>query len=374
MVEDDKWRFYDDCQISSLTRSFRKINEDDDQVGDAKDIEVDTNHTMVRKIDEISYEDGISTKNVNITPPLSPTSYFWPSPPPPPPPPPRRRHYSSIPTKKKTNQTFETIGYGRYKWNDNRSEVRKPKSKMKFIPSPPPPPPPPPPRLPPVVVAHYRESKNSEKKRGGVTITKDFFSSFYHQSKNKGKHKRKSYENLEDLIEPSKVSSIHRSKSTPEFPPQNSIFHTIFPKKVKPKVKLPPPPKKPPTKTVIDDDDDNKIGLGGAGSPWRQIPLPPPPPPPPFKMKPWRFPREGDFVKIKKNNSSSYSDGYCTSEGESSSSPALLFSASPDVNIKADDFIAKFRAKLNLEKSDSINPKQGSGGRSRLRAWRTDSI
>ncbi|KAK9755980.1 hypothetical protein RND81_01G064500 [Saponaria officinalis] len=303
---------------------------------------------------------------MNILPPPSPSSYFWPSPsppPPPPPPPPSRRGQSK--PKKEINQTFETIGYGRYRWNNNSLSTRQEhKSKIQ----PPPAPPAPPQRLKPVVASQYFECKRdtSVKKMKGVNVTKDFFTSFYNQSKRKRKHhKRRSYENLE-FIEPPPKTSIHRSMSTPEFPPPSppppppppppphSVFHTIFSKKPKTKKKIHSIPTT--TRTT-------------------QPPPPPPPPPPPFKLKPWKFTIKGDYAKIESNNNSPRS-GYSASEDESISpnsaktnqipkSP-LLFCQSPDVNMKADDFIAKFRAKLTLEKSDSINLKHGYGP-SRLR-------
>lgn len=90
----------------------------------------------------------------------------------------------------------------------------------------------------------------------------------------------------------------------------------------------------------------------------------PPPPPPPFKMSTWKFVMHGDYVQIDSNNNSPRS-GYSASEDEDSSpsnqKPSNLFCPSPDVNTKADDFIARFRAKLTLDKVNSIKRSQGTG-------------
>ncbi|MBA0781072.1 hypothetical protein Gotri_002030, partial [Gossypium trilobum] len=87
----------------------------------------------------------------------------------------------------------------------------------------------------------------------------------------------------------------------------------------------------------------------------RSSKIPPPPPPPPFKLRPWKFEVQGDFVRIKSINSADSDD---PSSGEASPSDVkrmgemegedsrggALFCPSPDVNTKADHFIARFRA------------------------------
>ena len=111
------------------------------------------------------------------------------------------------------------------------------------------------------------------------------------------------------------------------------------------------------------------------------IPIPPPPPPPPFKMPEWKFVRHGDFVRIKSDNSSrsespdlddseesgsketspmARSGGVAAMEG--GESPAHTFCPSPDVNTKADTFIARFRAGLRLEKVNSANGRKSTLG------------
>ncbi|PPD98529.1 hypothetical protein GOBAR_DD04438 [Gossypium barbadense] len=101
-------------------------------------------------------------------------------------------------------------------------------------------------------------------------------------------------------------------------------------------------------------------------------PVPPPPPPPPFKLRPWKFEVQGDFVRIKSINSADSDD---PSSGEASPSDVkrmgemegedsrggALFCPSPDVNTKADHFIARFRAGLTLEKINSVRARSNLG-------------
>ncbi|KAJ0007698.1 hypothetical protein Pint_28999 [Pistacia integerrima] len=77
-------------------------------------------------------------------------------------------------------------------------------------------------------------------------------------------------------------------------------------------------------------------------------------------MPVWKFEEvEGDFVRLKSNNDSDFDEA----NAEESSSPpeaadfatsSPLFCPSPDVDTKADNFIARFRAGLHLEKMNSI--------------------
>lgn len=300
--------------------------------------------------------------------PLSQINYLWPppSPPPPPPPPPPPaplRTYSSILSKKKHE-------------NKNSPPKRESRSQVQ-IKMPPPPPPPPPPRTPPRLRTKVGQSSEDkrDKKGGGIVIR-----TLGRLPRRKRKQTRRSYENLSEFIEPPKVS-IHRSKSTPEFPPSSppkpipaqplsppphSIFQNLFSKKGKSKKKVhtlshsaPPAPPPPPDSRV----NQNR----GNGSESPLIPIPPPPPPPSFKMPPWRYVMQGDYVRLESNNNSPRS-GYSPSEDEDSSpnnqkpsTKSSLFCPSPDVNTKADDFIARFRAKLILEKLNSSKQNQGTG-------------
>lgn len=89
--------------------------------------------------------------------------------------------------------------------------------------------------------------------------------------------------------------------------------------------------------------------------------IPPPPPMPPFKMPDWKFPVEGDYVRVE----STLSSGSGSPDGDESQSPSSAvaspaFCPSPDVDTKADTFIARFRAGLKLEKMHSFNANQSS--------------
>ncbi|XP_021716648.1 ras-associated and pleckstrin homology domains-containing protein 1-like [Chenopodium quinoa] len=328
--------------------------------------------------------------------PISPNNYFWPPPsppPPPPPPPPLPRTYSTISAIKKHENRRNSQA--------NRRHI----SKVQILEQPPPPPPPPPPPLRPII-GQFSEDIIRDKKKGIVIRTLNRL------PRRKRKQARRSYENLTEIIQPPKTS-IHRSKSTPEFPPPSppppppppppshpSMFHNIFSKKGKTKRQIystsvpppapPPPPARPlqqqyqsldsarplpktrttpsttrrtvpPAKTDSFSSIDKDIG-NGSESPL--IPIPPPPPPPPFKMSAWRFVTQGGYVKIESNNNSPRS-GYSASEDDDSSpsnkQTSNVFCPSPDVDTKADDFIARFRAKLTLDKMNSIKRNHGTG-------------
>lgn len=98
------------------------------------------------------------------------------------------------------------------------------------------------------------------------------------------------------------------------------------------------------------------------------IPIPPPPPPPPFKIREVKFEARGDFVRIRSAHSSRCSspeldDVELPSTRESPSamdggnSGGSVFCPSPDVNMKADTFIARLRDEWRLEKMNSIREK-----------------
>lgn len=87
-------------------------------------------------------------------------------------------------------------------------------------------------------------------------------------------------------------------------------------------------------------------------------------------MPGWKFVVQGDYVRIKSNNSSRSGSPDLDDVSEPSSpavgggdspapsQPTVFCPPSPDVNTKADNFIARFRAGLKLEKVNSIK-KQG---------------
>lgn len=105
--------------------------------------------------------------------------------------------------------------------------------------------------------------------------------------------------------------------------------------------------------------------------------IPAPPPPPPFKMPAWKFVRDGDYVRVGSFNSSrSGSPDLDSTEDASSekdqsspmaaadgsdSAPTASFCPSPDVDTKAGNFIARFKAGLQLEKVNSARGRSNLG-------------
>ncbi|XP_021984518.1 uncharacterized protein LOC110880239 [Helianthus annuus] len=196
-------------------------------------------------------------------------------------------------------------------------------------------------------------------------VSKEFFSSFYHKKKKKRQRDR-SVDNLKTLLHHSQPLPVKKfiSVTLPPPPP-------------------PPPPPQPPRATitrvapfVTDKPRTMTTGFNfngvddsssGGESPMKNIP--PPPPLPPFKMPDWKFAVEGDFVRLQ----GMLSDRSVSPDGDEARSPLsdgdtvatltemAVFCPSPDVDTKADSFIASFRAGLKLERMSKLGPGSGSG-------------
>ncbi|KAM7480589.1 hypothetical protein LguiA_028802 [Lonicera macranthoides] len=356
---DDRWRSFDDTQIYRLPesdhlyrrRSWREIDRQDSEI---KTVHVDT---------------FVSHPSQEIPdtppPPVSP-------PPLPPPAPPS--------DKKKTKRTFKSIAH-----------------EEKTPPVDPPPPPP---------VQYWEEmSSKSEKKRGGANATKDFLTNLYHKKKKKKRQRQKSVDNFDNFLHQSQPPPVHYLRPSPSPPPPPppppppSVFHNLFSSKKAKRRNVPssppsPPPPPPftaarasrpktrnvpvithkplvPVKTSSFNSLEDNSSSGGS-SPLTGIP--PPPPPPPFRMTDWKFAVQGDYVRIQSNDSSRSAspdiDDVESSPREASieaqkvlagvgTTSSQLFCPSPDVDTKAGNFIAKFKAGLRLEKMDSFNQKLG---------------
>nr|XP_043616410.1 serine/arginine repetitive matrix protein 1-like [Erigeron canadensis] len=228
-----------------------------------------------------------------------------------------------------------------------------------------------------------------ERKRNSGNATKDLFSSFYHKKKNK-LQRRRSVDNLGALISP----NSRPLAPSPSLPSSSDINNLIQFKKENKKKFLsvtfgpPTPPPPPPnanraprpsvTRVAPFVTDRPKVPLmftgllngiiddssSGGESPMKNIP--PPPPLPPFKMPDWKFAVEGDFVRFQ----STLSSRSVSPDGEEARSPSSdmdatatttaltppLFCPSPDVDTKADSFIARFRAGLKLERMSKLGP------------------
>lgn len=411
-AEDDRWRFYDDTRVydhrgqssssNQIYQSWRE-QEDERQFGSTKVIGVDSvvseAQPRVSQTPPPPRPESPPARLVTppspprpASPPSTPRTVTQPpqpeSPPTPPLSPPRLPPPKAV--RRKQKRTYQDLpARNRIEGNEIRNfENRDPE------PQTPPPPPPPPP-------ATYEKTSKIEKKRSGAT--KDFLNSLRRRKK---KQRQKSVENLEALFNPEPTSStppLYPPPSPPPPPPPlppPAFFQNIFSpkrskaKKVQSSAPPPPPPPRRPLETraskiasqkapvatrkpplpvnmssiynTVDENTDS-----GNESPLN--PIPRPPPPPPFKMPAWKFVVQGDFVRLNSIRSSQFPDedppsGESSpslsrkSESEGGDSPAAaMFCPSPDVDTKADNFIARFRAGLQLEKVDSVRQRSNLG-------------
>lgn len=129
---------------------------------------------------------------------------------------------------------------------------------------------------------------------------------------------------------------------------------------------LPPKPqsnsRKPPLPKKTSSYSEN------IGSQSPVVPIPPPPPP--FNMRQVKFEARGDFVRIKSGHGSRSSspeleDVELSSTRESpravdggANAGSSVFCSSPDVNTKADNFIARLRDEWRMEKINSMRARQ----------------
>ncbi|CAN1218238.1 hypothetical protein LINPERPRIM_LOCUS1277 [Linum perenne] len=367
---DDRWRFYDDTHV----RDYRFPSSDDvlrpvddalrkEEVAETKEKEIDNlDDTKDIGVDTVTAVKDEEEKTEKME---AAESYPAPAPSPPtatPPLPPARTG------KRRVQRTYRSVGH-------SKSGEEKTVEEIKYVYLPPPSPPPPPPPPPP------------EKKR-----SKDFLISL--RRKKKKKQRQHSVENLASLFDPESVPPPSPLPPPPPPPPPPHFFQNLFsPKRGKSKkihsvsVAPPPPPPPPPRPSTeihlsrtstyrppkpvktssfgsVEDNAEN-----GNASPLN--PIPPPPPPPPFKMPAWRFEVRGDYVRVASFSSRSGSpdlDSEDPSDRESSpmaagtgASASPLFCPSPDVNTKADNFIARFKAGLKLEKVNSGKAKSNLG-------------
>ncbi|KAB2007898.1 hypothetical protein ES319_D10G062300v1 [Gossypium barbadense] len=391
MNGDDRWRFYDDTGLYNYrSRSRREHDEEQVYLNNLKDIAVDTVHRT-------------SPQLVSVPPPAAAAASPPTPPQSPPPQPPKavrrkpKRAYEDVRLRERSERKEDAYSEVTNKYS-LPSPSSPPPTKPPASPPPPPPHPPPPPPPPPPISGSEKRSKKSEKKRGGVT--KEFLTSLRRKKK---KQRQRSVENLDEFFNLATLP-LYPPPSPPPPPPPPPLpsFYNIFSSKknkarkhhsTSPPPTLPPSmearaskrePNKPPVTTIqkpplpvkirnVNNVEENVES--GNESPFNTIP--PPPPPPPFKMPAWKFEVHGDFVRLKSINSSrsgspdlddplsgesSPADGNKTGRvdgGESMAGP--LFCPSPDVNTKADHFIARFRAGLKLEKINSVKGRSNLG-------------
>ncbi|KAG7025878.1 hypothetical protein SDJN02_12376, partial [Cucurbita argyrosperma subsp. argyrosperma] len=239
-----------------------------------------------------------------------------------------------------------------------------------------------PPLSPP---SFYQESEQksgkNEKKRGGAP--KEIWSALRRRKK---KQRQKSVESFEAIatLRASTSSSLPLPSPPPPPPLPPPVLQNLFPSKKGKAKKVqsePPPtivtsepkpeiehqnhllkPNDPPMElerlsSLNDEEYNTRIGCD---SPFHLIPPPPPPPPPPL------FRMHGDFDSAGSNSSTPRAISPEIYESEGDGPPAAgkmkvkqvsttpIFCSSPDVNSKADNFIARFKADLKLQKMNSI--------------------
>ncbi|OMO70697.1 hypothetical protein CCACVL1_18699 [Corchorus capsularis] len=381
MNGEDRWRFYDDTRLYSFrSRSRREYDEDQVYRNNVKDIAVDTVQTPPPPPSPpppaLTHQEpeAASPPRPPQSPPLQPPKVARRKP---------KRTYED-PKPKEESESWEVI-------NNTEMKIKHSLPPTPSVPALPPPSPPPPPPPPPPAVFEKRSHK-SEKKRGGVT--KDFLISLRRKKK---KQRQKSVENLDEFFNLSTLPLYPPPSPPPPPPPPPpplpSFYQNIFSSK-KTKARkyhsvppAPPPPQpalearaskrepqrppvtthKPPLPVKIRNIKSVEESVeSGNESPLN--PIPPPPPPPPFKMPPLKFEVHGDYVRLKsiRSGSPDFDDPLSGGEGSPSdgnrnSTGGPLFCPSPDVDTKADNFIARFRAGLKLEKLNSVKGRSNLG-------------
>ncbi|CAN8301619.1 unnamed protein product [Cochlearia groenlandica] len=380
---DRRFRFYDDFEIDKYRSQYSR-----------SEIEIEESEPKEILVDKFVLRP--------YSPPASPQQ-----PPAPPPPPPRKTHRSV------RNREVQE----KFKRSVTNSDSTRFKQAFQPPPSPRPPPPPPPP--PPSVTATppRKHITLQRRKSNAAKEIKMVFASLYNQGKRKKKlQKIKRKERSESPVvvetEPPRYQSSFPPPSPPPPPPplpppprsSQSVFYGLFKKGVKSKkihsIPAPPPPPPPPRKTQSDPQTPPRRVKSGKpprptkpsnfddesykGSPSIQSTTPPPPPPaPPFRVPPLKYVVSGDFAKIKSNQSSRSSSperevvdlGWgleLTHSDGGDESPAAVnsgggggggagFCPSPDVNTKADNFIARLRDEWRLDKINSVKGKRNMG-------------
>ncbi|KAB1209374.1 hypothetical protein CJ030_MR6G016523 [Morella rubra] len=353
-----QFRFFDDFEINKY-RSLRPRSESEEP--EIKVIPVDT--FVLRP----------------STPPPPPKS---PAPPPPPP-------FPSHAVLHKPKRTYHTERHKEEKVGDNDSEFQKTPS--------PPTPPPPPPRPPPSPARMRSEQNHGKSERRKSNAKREIamvLASLYNQRKRKKKQRTKDiYDNsVQSPAEPAHYARPPPSPvpPPPPPPPPPSVFHSLFRKGSKskkvhsvPATPHPPPPPPPPPPTKPSRSSKRKTPVptpppepsrrrGSSSTTTGRPPLPtrasnweenvrgaqspviPTPPPPPFKMPEPKFMMHGGFVSIQSTPSSRSGSpeledvpasllkesAETVNAREGGDGARTVFCPSPDVNTKAETFIA----------------------------------
>ncbi|PPD89017.1 hypothetical protein GOBAR_DD14018 [Gossypium barbadense] len=374
---EDRFRFFDDFEINKYRSS---TGYGDHQV-----------HVLRR-----SWRNEFEESEAKVIPV---DTFVLRTPPPPPPPPPRRPPSPLVQVGNRSEQKYSKLQ--RRKSNATKeikmvfASLRKRKKKHKSTdhdhqqdcplhspPQPPsyfststrpksPPPPPPPPPPPSSVFQKYnlfRKGSKSKKIHSVPAPPPPPPPAAFSFSK------RSSKQNIQIPPPP------------PPAPPPPVTSYTKILSKQKSQIPPPAPPTTPPESSRKADNGrpplptkantsyyDENVNSGGQSP---LIPMPPPPPPPPFKMPEFKLVFRGDFVKIRSSPSSRCSSpdleeiDVSSSKGDTETASMMegddgagiagvpVFCPSPDVNAKAETFIARLRDGWKLEKINSLREKQ----------------
>nr|AAL50061.1 At1g72790/F28P22_2 [Arabidopsis thaliana]AAL87377.1 At1g72790/F28P22_2 [Arabidopsis thaliana] len=361
---DERWRFYDDTRVSQCryedvdptypNQSCRNWHEegkpppeDVDQTEDGDNGEgskARNGGSETEKVEVVATAEAEVVEELKV--PSAPP--YIPSPPPSPPRPPPAKQ-----AKRKTNRVYQDV-----------SPQEEKKERDDFVATTTPIPPP---------ATVCQKSNKQEKKKGGAT--KDFLIALRRKKK---KQRQQSIDGL-DLLFGSDPPLVYSPPPPP--PPPPPFFQGLFSSK-KGKSKKnnsnppPPPPPPPPERRYESRASTSKLRKApvesrtskpnppakvtqyvGTGSESPLMPIPPPPPPPPFKMPAWKFVKRGDYVRMASDisiSSDEPDDPDVAQSAGSKEAAGSMFCPSPDVDTKADDFIARFRAGLKLEKMNSV--------------------
>ncbi|KAJ0256382.1 Uncharacterized protein HA466_0093500 [Hirschfeldia incana] len=325
---DERWRFYDDTRVSECHyEGLDPICQNQDP-GKLHNVGSVTEKVEVVETATAEVVEELPTPSNPAPPPSAP-----PSPPPPPPP---------KPAKRRTKRVYQDVG-PKEEEKEERADFLAP-------------------RPPPTTTVYEKSSKQEKKKKKGGA-TKEFLIALRRKKK---KQRQQSIDGLDllfgsdsqfDYSMPPPNSPPH----PPPPPPPPPFFQGLFSSK-KGKSKRtysnpppPPPPPPPPHRSFQSRANINPPAevtrFTGSESPL--MPIPPPPPPPPFKMPAWKFVKRGDYVRMASNISIS-SDEPDDDQDVLAQTGKSMFCPSPDVDTKAEDFIARIRAGLKLEKMNSV--------------------
>ncbi|KAF8111287.1 hypothetical protein N665_0076s0268 [Sinapis alba] len=339
---DERWRFYDDTRVSQCRY------EASDPIYQSQE---DGGHGGRKVHSGGSYDNEVvATAAVEVAEEITSSSNPPPQPSattsPPPSPPPK-------PAKRRTKRVYQDVAA-----KEENKEIGGFVAATPLITPVPPP------------ATAYRKSSEEEKKKGGAT--KDFLVTL--RRKKKKKQRQQSIDGLDLLFGSDHPFDYTPPHPPPPPPPPPPFFQGLFSSK-KGKSKRtnsnpPPPPPPPPRRSFESRASMAKIHKAkphppsevtqfiGFGSESPLMPIPPPPPPPPFKMPAWKFVKRGDYVRMASNISISSDepddDPDVVAQSAEGKTEGSMFCPSPDVDTKADDFIARFRAGLKLEKMNSV--------------------